>query len=190
MADAEAHLIVGPMYSGKSSHLIATVLRHRSIGVPVLVIKPTIDVRSGEIGTHILGGTRIECVLIDPQHWDVLWERPDYQEAVLVCVDEVQFFQDSIVDGLKRMLDDNKRVYMYGLDGSAEQKSMWPLQEVVPLCNKVEKLNAMCTCGMEAPFTVCDTPLPEDGVLVDAGESDVNYMSMCRKCLLGWQNHT
>lgn len=188
MSDAEAHLVLGPMRSGKSSQLISTVLRHRSIGVPVLVIKPTIDVRSGDVGTHVLGGTRVECALVDPADWSTLWSTPEYIEAAVVCVDEVQFFKDTIMVGLERMLADNKKVHIFGLDGSAEQKPMWPVHEVLPLCDTVVKLHAMCTCGKPAPFTICDTPLPEDGVLVDAADSDVTYIPMCRACKLQWQN--
>lgn len=186
MPDARAHLVMGPMCSGKSSELISTALRYRAVDFSVLVVKPTVDVRSIDVRTHVLGGARLDCVSVDPQHWEKLWDVESYIYASVICVDEVQFFGRSIVDALHKMLGDKKTVFMYGLDGSAEQKPMWPMHEVIPLCDTVKKLNAMCTCGKQAPFTVCDKPLPQDGILIEA--ADIHYMPMCRECMLAWQS--
>jgi thymidine kinase len=185
MSKAEAHLTVGPMCSGKSTRLISTVMRYRSVGVPVLVIKPVIDSRSDDVATHALGGARTACIRIN--RWDELWRHPDYAESQIVCIDEAQFFGSGMTGALSRMLCDDKKVYMYGLDGSAEQKPMWPLHEIIPMCDTVEKLQAMCHCGGLAPFTMCDAPLPDDGVLIQVTDGSFNYMPMCRGCLRAWK---
>ena len=61
-------VVCGPMFSGKSSYIYSIVKRYASIGVNVLVVKPSIDTRYSavpEVVTH--DGVRFECVTVASQ---------------------------------------------------------------------------------------------------------------------------
>ena len=48
------HLITGPMFSGKSTKLIYYIRQHKTLDIPMFIVKPTIDTRytASDICTH------------------------------------------------------------------------------------------------------------------------------------------
>lgn len=166
------------MFSGKSDDMIKRAKRLRSVGITLISVKPHRDVRDAHVTSR--SGNAIPCFKIR-NLCDVVTV-PGFDEAEWVFVDEAQFFMDDVVEGVELMLDLGKKVYIYGLDGTAEQKPPWKLLDVIPLCDTVRKITALCQyCKgrRAAPFTVCDQALPESGVLIGSDQ----YTAVCRSCL-------
>jgi thymidine kinase len=43
------------------------------------------------------------------------------------------------------MLENNKKVYVCGLDGDFERKKFGSILDLIPLCDKVRKLTSLCS---------------------------------------------
>ena len=74
-----------------------------------------------------------------------------------------------------------KQVYICGLDGDFKRERFGNLLDLVPMCDKVTKLTALCGfCkdGTRAIFTY-RTSASNEQVLI--GEKD-SYVPLCRKC--------
>jgi thymidine kinase len=74
--------------------------------------------------------------------------------------------------------DHNKSVYVGGLDGDYKMNKFGQILDLIPLCDKIEKLHAICSmCKKPAPFTKRLTNETEQTVI----GSD-NYIPVCRAC--------
>ena len=63
MLQNNLELIVGPVCSGKSAELIRRVDRYTIAGYQVLLVKPSIDIRSAHIKSR--NGTQLKCVILE-----------------------------------------------------------------------------------------------------------------------------
>tara|TARA_Y100000590_G_C15519098_1_gene938635 strand:- start:216 stop:782 length:567 start_codon:yes stop_codon:yes gene_type:complete len=177
-------IIIGPMFSGKSSELIRKVNRLRAIGKTVLVFNSEKDTRSqNTTKTHddyTLEAIKSSVVYssTDPEYKN--WEhREKMMHAEVIAIDEAQFFPN-LYSTVKNLIEiDKKYVIVCGLDGDFEQKSFGEILKLIPISDKVIKLNAMCTeCknGTPAPFTKRITK-SKDKILIGGSQ---DYISVCR----------
>ena len=72
----------------------------------------------------------------------------------------------------------NKIIIVAGLDGDYLQRPFGDLLKLIPLCDTVVKLNAICICYKSASFSkrICDS----DELELIGGFD--NYISVCRQC--------
>jgi thymidine kinase len=178
----ELHVIIGPMFSGKSTSCVGQLKRQTAVGdtSQVMVVKSTKDTRDPE-GVRTHDSICVEChrleELMSIQHL------PGFVEAKVILIDESQFFDD-LVEGVRFMLDLNKSIYVYGLDGDRHQQPFGKICELIPLADSVEKKLAICNfCGKDAPFTISDKddlPAQYDQCIPGGVEM---YSAVCRTCL-------
>ena len=72
----------------------------------------------------------------------------------VIIINEGQFFPD-LEKFVKTMLSRKKHIYVCGLDGDYQMKKFGQILDIIPLCNEVEKLSAicaMCKNGTKAYF--------------------------------------
>ena len=176
---AKLEIIMGNMFSGKTSELIRRIKRHNIIGNKVLVINSGIDTRNitSVLQTH--DKTTFEC--IKTNNLSEVSTRTEYQSAKVIAVDEVQFFSN-LRFFVERAMTDNKHVILTGLDGDYQQHVFGELLSVIPLADEVIKISALCMeCldGTLGPFTkrIVDSCVQE---LV--GDSN-SYRAVCRNHL-------
>lgn len=171
-------VILGPMFSGKSSRILSIVSRYSAIGMSILVIKHSADNRysQNEVATH--DGRRAPCVSVG--------EFSEINEGFLrsfqvIVVEEAQFFRD-LVQFVKYTVDDlHKNVFLVGLDGDSERRPFGEILQCIPLADRVEKITALCggcANGAEAIFT--RRRVPCDRQMVVAGSN--LYEAVCRSC--------
>jgi thymidine kinase len=171
-------IIVGPMFSGKSSRILSIVSRYSALKVPILVIKHSADNRyaANEVATH--DNRRAPCIAVPD--FDCI-DKDFLARYQVIIVEEAQFFKGLIefvqftVDTLK------KNVFLVGLDGDFHRKPFGDILNCIPMADRVDKLNALCVrCanGKEALFTFRDTT---DSEQVVVGGSDM-YRALCREC--------
>lgn len=170
----DIHLIIGPMFSEKSTTLYRKINQFKSIGMKVLVINNKKDTRcDDEIKTH--NNSIIKAVKISKLN-DI--DNSLIKEADVIAIDEAQFFDD-IREFIIKYEHLQKKMYICGLDGDSEREKFGNLIDIIPLCNSVMKLNSLCTeCknGGKAPFTFRKSP--EKGKIL-VGDGD-KYTSLCR----------
>jgi len=172
---ARLELIIGCMFSGKSTELIRRLKRYRALDRSILVINSSKDIRSDlpVIQTH--DKNTFECIKTDDL------SSINIQGHQVIAIDEAQFFT-GLRDFAERALSKGKHVIMAGLDGDFEQKIFGELVGLIPMCDDVTKLHALCmrcTDGTPAPFTKRLVDSKEQELVGDS----LMYIAVCRKCI-------
>jgi thymidine kinase len=136
-------IILGCMFSGKSTELLRRCNRYHAIGKSVTLINHSLDTRTdNSIKTH--DGTKSVALklntLMDFIH-DKTYRQTLYNSSV-IGIDEAQFFDDLVefVIAIEKL---NKIVIIAGLDGDSDRKPFGKILECIPLCDSVIKLTAL-----------------------------------------------
>jgi len=165
-------LIVGCMFSGKSTEILRRVRRHMAIGNTVAIINSAKDTRCDDevLCTH--DKNAIPCTKTND-----ISTIADMNTDV-IAIDEGQFFT-GLRDTVENLLAKNKHVIVGGLDGDFRQMPFGEIPLLIPLADEIVKLHAMCMIckdGTPAPFT--KRTVEETGQeLVGAADK---YMAVCR----------
>jgi thymidine kinase len=174
MKTGKITLLLGPMFSGKSSILLNEIDKAMIAKIPCCIVRPKTDTR--EFFTH----SKREFCICDNYNVEDLKEIP-VEKYDVVCIDEGQFFKS-----LRYSLEwakMGKRVYISALNGDRHQKEWETTQEMIPLADEIIFLKAVCSrCGSyEASFSykVNDTSASQ----VDIGGSAESFIALCRACL-------
>lgn len=169
-------IIIGPMFSGKSSELIRRVKRAKIGKKKVLVLKPIIDTRYSVSRIESHDGLAIDCINSELS-LNIFSINENYD---LIAIDEAQFFK-GLYNFVKKQLNLKKEIIVAGLDGDYRRKKFGEILDLIPLSNEVIKLSAICNkCGKEAYYTFRKTN-EEKQVII--GEKDI-YEARCWDC---WQ---
>lgn len=173
------NLIIGCMFSGKTSELIRIARRYKSIGKKVMVLNYYNDTRYGDkqIITHDSIG--IEALMI--KDFNIIFENKDYlqiyNESDIICINEGQFFK-GLVNFCKQSANNyNKIIYVCGLDGDFQQNKFGEILDLIPISEDIKRLTALCNiCGKKACFT---KRITDDTGQILIGGSE-NYIPVCR----------
>ena len=174
-------VICGPMFSGKSEEMIRRLRRAAIAGQRVVIFKPLIDDRydAADVVSH--AGARMRAVPVSS-----VAEAIEHVDGFdVVGIDEVQFFDSSVVPRALDLADRGVRVVVAGLDQDFRRLPFGPMPDLLSHAEFVDKLQAVChRCGGPATTTqrlVDGRPAPYSGetVLVGAAEQ---YEARCRGC--------
>ena len=176
MQSSGLHLIIGPMFSGKTTELLRVAKRLQSINLKVLLLNYHEDTRysTSEMSTH--DRESLPCTFVKDLNKIELLAK----EYGIICINEAQFFE-GLVLFCKEQLKLNKTLYVCGLDGDYKQEKFGEILNLVPLCDTITKLHAFCkVCknGTKAHFTKRLTEHNEQKLIgVD------EYIPVCRNHL-------
>ncbi|KAI6704148.1 hypothetical protein NL676_013284 [Syzygium grande] len=178
-SSGEIHVIVGPMFAGKTTGLLRRIELESSSGRSVAVIKSSKDTRYGldSIVTH--DGAKFPCLALkDLSSFKETFGLNAYDQLDVIGIDEAQFFED-LYDFCREAADrDGKILVVAGLDGDYLRRSFGSVLDIIPLADSVTKLTARCElCGKRAFFTLRKTGETQTEVI---GGADV-YMPVCRQ---------
>ena len=177
-------LYIGPMFSGKSSAVLAVLRRNAVIGIKTLCITSSLDTRyeNNSIVSH--NGDSYPAFARDSLMR--IMKTGEFIEATHIIVEEAQFFPDlknfvlCAVDIMK------KHVTCVGLDGDSNRAPFGQILDLIPHADKVHKLKALCIqCkdGTPAIYTSRTSAVLEQ---VNVGGSD-QYEPLCRAHFLSSQ---
>ena len=171
MNNSELHLIIGPMFSGKTTELLRIANRLKSINNKILIVNYEEDKRYSieNVSTHNL--IQMKCKFTK----SLL--TLNYDNYDIICINEGQFFND-LVEFCNYYLNYNKKIYICGLDGDINQQKFGNILDLIPISDSVVKLNAFCKIcknGTLAPFT---KRLVESKEIKLIGTDE--YMAVCR----------
>lgn len=177
MADkTRIEIILGPMFSGKSTELCRRVERYDAIGMKIFIINHDLDNRTDDsIKTH--SGKKLQAR--KASFLKTILDDEEYLNSDVVGIDEAQFFPD-LFDFIKIAERHNKIFIIAGLDGNYKREPMGDILRIIPYSDSVVKISAMDMedkDGSEAIFTkrIVDSESP---VLVGAQEC---YKAVSRK---------
>jgi thymidine kinase len=187
-------LILGPMFSGKTSRLVELYNQCIFCNIPVAVINHSIDNRYDEelLSTH--DKIKIPCIKTE-KLFDIWTDHISLEENIehiprindkfkigtssVILINEGQFFPD-LFEFVNELLKEDKKVYVCGLDGDFERKKFGTIIDLIPLCDKVTKLTSLCSIcknGTPGIFSMRLTNEKEQTVV-----GSENYIPVCRKC--------
>jgi thymidine kinase len=175
-------VICGSMFSGKSEELIRRVKRAHIARQKIHVFKPILDDRyeAEKISSH------------DGLQWDALTVHNASEilalvdeDADVIAIDEVQFFDWTIVDTCEELANQGKRVILTGLDMDFRGEPFGPMPLLIAQAELIDKLQAICVvCGAPASRTqrlIDGRPANYDDPVILVGASEV-YEARCRRC--------
>lgn len=178
----QIEIICGPMFAGKTEELIRRANRLEYAKKKYLVFKPTIDDRysTTEIVSH--SKYRKNSICIQNSN-DILKYLNDGVQAVII--DEVQFFDDNIVNVAEWLADKGLRVICGGLDCDFKGNPFPIVSALLARAESVTKLSAICNvCGQPATRTqriIDGQPAYEDDPIILVGATEA-YEPRCRRC--------
>ncbi len=168
-------LILGPMFSGKTSELLRRVTRYGFAGRRCIVIKYAKDTRYSvtKASTH----NNLQCEAIG---CNKLSEFSQSMESFdVLAIDEGQFFPDAPAF-CEEMANRGKIVIVAALDSTFQRAPFGCVLNLVSLAEKVTKLSAVCTkCGQDAGFT---KRLSDDLTTLELIGGPELYAARCRPC--------
>jgi thymidine kinase len=142
-------LILGPMYSGKSTTLLNRYRRYKLGNKKCFLIKYSKDNRyhQNNIVTHDnLEYEAKNCFLL--KELDSLVHEYD-----VICVDEVQFYEDAS-EYCDKWANEGLIVEACGLNGDFKRKPFNQISLLIPLADKIDHITAIDEInGYDAPFT-------------------------------------
>ncbi len=168
-------VICGGMFSGKTEELIRRLRRAQIARQHVAIFKPIIDDRyaADQLVTH----DRISIPSVPVHHPREILELAS--RAQVLGIDEVQFFDPSVVAVCQRLANEGKRVIVAGLDTDYRGRAFEPVPELLAIAEYITKTHAVCViCGNPA----CRTQrvvAGGDRILVAGGDA---YEPRCRRC--------
>jgi thymidine kinase len=183
-------IILGPMYSSKSTRLVEIYKQCKFCNIPVTIINHTIDKRYHDtmLSTH----DKIMVPCIQANKLSEIWlnngidnsavDNDSYtllQNSDVILINEGQFFSD-LYEVVIDMLNKNKKVYICGLDGDFERKKFGSILDLIPLCDKVTKLTSLCSLCKDGTPGIFSMRLTNEREQTVVGSD--NYIPVCRKC--------
>lgn len=175
-------VICGCMFAGKTEELIRRINVLSYARKNILVFKPKIDDRysTTEIASH--AGSKVPCIVISEAK-EIL-NHVNYDTDV-VAIDEVQFFDEDVVDISEYLADSGLRVMVAGLDKDFRGEPFGVLPDLLTRAEFVTKLTAVCAkCGAPATRTqriINGKPASFNDPIVLVGAKEA-YEPRCRHC--------
>lgn len=173
-------VILGPMFSGKTTELMRYIERYELLGKRVLVVSHASDRRygAGVISTH----SRMSQSCVAAETLQGALGSGAHRTPDLIAIDEGQFFPD-LLEVVTRLLERNPRVHVVvsGLNGDFQRKPMGQMLDLIPHAEEVVQLHALCMdCGdgTLADFSKRTDKLSLEQVMVGSGEA---YRAVCRR---------
>ena len=181
------HLILGCMFSGKTTEIIDIYEKKTSEGKEVFVLNFSGDTRYHDSMLSNHDKKMIPCSFASTL--SELWFSHiilSIHDADVILINEGQFFPDLHKVAMSMVEEYGKEVYICGLDGDFNRRKFGQMLDLIPLCNTVTKLNANCHICDEAALFSHRITAEKDQVVIGSD----NYIPLCRGCYLKNYNST
>ena len=173
-------IIMGCMFSGKSTELIRLANQYTVLDKKILIINHSLDKRYSENAVATHSNQTKDCLAISSlEEIDIV----KYNECDVLIIEEAQFFKGLYKFVLNACEVDKKTVIVVGLDGDSNRKEFGEILQLIPVCDSVRKLYGLCVeCkdGTKACFTKRHVENNEQ-VLIGTTE----FSAVCRKHYIG-----
>lgn len=179
----------GAMNSGKSTNLLQVAHNYEERGMKVVIIKPMIDTKGGDMLISRLGVSRKADFLAhkedDVYHMVEQWIKTNGQ-LHCVLVDEVQFLKAYQVDQLFKIACQlDIPVICYGLRTDFKMEGFEGSTRLLLIAHSIEELKTICKCGKKAMLNgrkINGKFVFEGEQVAIEGAGNVEYESLCPKC--------
>ena len=170
-------VICGSMFSGKTEELLRRIRRAEFANQKIELFKPAIDIRYDE--TEVVSHNENSRISTPVNSSSEILLYINMTEVQVVAIDEVQFFDEGIVEVCNQLANAGIRVIVSGLDMDYKGLPFGPMPRLMAVAEYVSKQHAICTrCGDLAHFSYRFVPNEKQVLL---GEKDA-YEPLCRHC--------
>jgi len=199
------HITIGPMYAGKTTKLMELydkqhgiildynieqeekcyrgyLINHNDVSLQCIKCTQLMDTLSVYKVKHNFQLSHDSISVFDNSidpilnkefysiHDDILYSKNIY-------INEAQFFPD-LKQFVRKLLDDDKHIYIFGLDGDFQQNKMGQIFDLIPFCDSIIKLNSKCKyCCKYAIFSHRITNDKQQYL-----PNEDAYIPLCRTC--------
>ncbi len=169
-------VILGPMFSGKTSYLLNQIVKtgiHSS-----KVFKPVIDNRYS--ADHLVSHSKEKVAAINVSTGeDILRKISGVDKDIFI--DEIQFFDISIVKVCEKLRNSGHHVRLAGLDKDSAQEFFDTSKELLGVADKIHLLKGKCaSCGDLGEHTFCLNTSKKNKIAVGGDEM---YECRCDNCI-------
>jgi len=181
-------VIMGPMFSGKTTSMMRRVKMHRHARKKCLVLKPRMDNRhkdendkpKEQVITH--DGYEMDAMVCEKISDAFSFCLGPNDKHEVVAIDEGQFFPD-LATSCERLANYGIVVIVACLSGSFERKFFGGVDALIPLADKVTMVRGVCNvcCKNKAPFTKERVEGTVGPTSTKVGGAET-YIPVCRKC--------
>jgi len=173
--EGKIELILGPMFSGKSTRLIEVIRKYTYKAKKTIMIKYYADQRytnKSEVVTHdLIKYDSVNCKNLR----DCLDTLKKYD---VIGIDEGQFFTD-LVEVCDELALLKKTIVIAALNGDFRMEPFPVIARIISKADKIKLLKAYCfNCHKDAKFSLRIVQSNEK-VLIGSGEA---YKPACREC--------
>ena len=177
-------LFIGPMFSGKTSKLIELYKQYKFCNIPVLVINHSIDNRYTDSTNTNKTNNMVDLsshdkITIPCLQIEKLLDIEVNFETNIILINEGQFFAD-LYQFTVLMLEQNKTIYISGLDGDFKRHRFGEILDLIPLCDKVTKMQSLCSLCKNGCPGIFSLRLTQEQQQTLIGID--NYIPVCRNC--------
>jgi len=168
------------MFSGKSEELIRRIRRAEIARQRAQIFKPAIDNRFDLKRVISRDNRGMDAVVVN----NSAELRANLSFGVkVVGIDEVQFFDDGIIDVCMELADASVRVIAAGLDQDYLRRPFGPMPGLLAVAEYVSKMHAVCVrCGGPAHYT---QRVAGGNSQIEIGDN--TYEARCRVCYEPYQ---
>ena len=182
MLNKSLSIIIGPMYSGKTSKLFEiynNINNDNQLIIDYTFIKEDL-LQITNLYNH--DKNYLSCIKFN----NILLKNFNYYNYKYIHINEAQFFPNLKEIILYILEKYNIHIYCYGLDSDYKKEKFGELIDLIPHCDNIIKLSGRCNnpnivCNNKSVFSHrIDKTLSQKIILTNS--TDNNYISLCRIC--------
>ena len=173
-------LIIGPMYSGKTTHIINLYKKFKNDNIPTLVINYAEDTRYHKSLLSSHDKVMIPCYSC--YNIEEVINEVNIEKFKVFLINEGQFFNDLKENIIKLVEKYKKTVYICGLDGDFKRNGFEQLTSLIPYSDEIIKKYSICKyCEKNTKALFSHRITNETEIKVIGSD---NYIPLCRNCYL------
>jgi thymidine kinase len=182
-------IIMGTMFSGKTSYLLNKIALFVELNLKVLYINIDFDDRSDiEFSTHnpIFNNIDFKNKNKINENLTMIKIRDlsniTYDSYDIIMIDEAHFFDD-IIKFTKKLIDNKKHVIIATLIADYKGNKFGKVLDLIPICDEIVRLESYCIeCSKQKKINkaIYSKRITKNKESIDIGGSD-KYIAVCRE---------
>lgn len=178
-------VIYGPMFAGKTGHMLSQLSREHAIGMKVLYINSCIDTREdAPFSTHsTITNRTLPFDSVKVERLEEVFDKIDDYDVI--GLDEAQFYPNLKECVMKMVETHNKYVIVAGLALDSNREPFGEMWDLISLAENVKHEKSHCVpCSdhkRRTPAIFTYRRPDVGGEIVKAGGSE-SYLPVCREC--------
>lgn len=177
MKNGYLNLIIGPMFSGKTTYLID--IYNKNLDKKILTINYAFDKRYSENMLSSHDKKEIPCIFCESLYQV---NEDEIERSDIILINEGQFFSD-IYEKVQHWVDNlKKNIHIAALDGDFKRKPFGNFLDLICISDKVTKLYANCSmCKINNALFSHRISNEKEKIVIGGNNK---YIPLCRNCYL------